>query len=259
MGYGYGYDLGYGYGLGALGGATVAGWVIGIIALWVFIAAIRWKVFQKAGVEGWKSIIPIYGDYVEWSIIWGGKWFWFNILAGVVVGIGFAIPLIGPTLAFAAILFSMVLRVFFCLQYAHAFGKDDGFGIGLMIAAFVFKLIIAFDADIKYQGAQPDPKFFNSMKVESDHARAAMAARRAEANDAPSNMPGNAPYNAPANMNNGMPNNAPAGMANNTVTEIPREMPREMPRPAAPDVVEITVDETAKTEMIDDNSDVSLL
>ena len=177
----------------------------------------------------------------------------------MVVGIGFAIPLIGPTLAFAAILFSMVLRVFFCLQYAHAFGKDDGFGIGLMIAAFVFKLIIAFDADIKYQGAQPDPKFFNSMKVESDHARAAMAARRAEANDAPSNMPGNAPYNAPANMNNGMPNNAPAGMANNTVTEIPREMPREMPRPAAPDVVEITVDETAKTEMIDDNSDVSLL
>lgn len=249
MGY-YGYD--YGYGLGALGGATIAGWFIGVIALWVFIAAIRWKVFQKAGVEGWKSIIPIYGDYVEWSIIWGGKWFWFNILAGVVVGIGFAIPLIGPTLAFAAILFSMVLRVIFCLQYAHAFGKDDGFGIGLMIAAFVFKLIIAFDADIQYQGAQADPKIFKAMKSESESARAAMEAKRTAANYAPANMPGNMPNNAPAATPGNVPNNAPADMANNTVTEIPREMPREMPRPAAPDVVEITVDEA-------DESDVSLL
>ena len=29
-----------------------------------------WKIFTKAGEEGWKSIIPIYNGYVQYRLTW---------------------------------------------------------------------------------------------------------------------------------------------------------------------------------------------
>ena len=34
-------------------------WVIG----YILVLVARWKVFDKAGIAGWKSLIPIYSDY----------------------------------------------------------------------------------------------------------------------------------------------------------------------------------------------------
>jgi len=37
---------------------------LAFFAAWYVIVLIaRWKVFDKAGIAGWKSIIPIYSDY----------------------------------------------------------------------------------------------------------------------------------------------------------------------------------------------------
>ena len=40
-----------------------------------------WKIFTKAGEEGWKSIIPIYNGYVQYRLTWdvsisGWHWDW---------------------------------------------------------------------------------------------------------------------------------------------------------------------------------------
>ena len=43
--------------------------VIGLIFAVLTIIA-RWKIFTKAGEAGWKSIIPIYSDYIEWKLSW---------------------------------------------------------------------------------------------------------------------------------------------------------------------------------------------
>ena len=50
--------------------------IVGLIMSFFFIAVIwyvlclisRWKVFDKAGIAGWKSLIPIYSDYCTFKI-----------------------------------------------------------------------------------------------------------------------------------------------------------------------------------------------
>lgn len=38
------------------------------IGFWVLGIAGRWKVFEKAGKEGWKSLIPFYSSYCLYDI-----------------------------------------------------------------------------------------------------------------------------------------------------------------------------------------------
>ena len=48
----------------------------------------RWVVFQKAGIAGWKSIIPIYNSYCLFKIAWGNGWVFLATiipLVGVIV------------------------------------------------------------------------------------------------------------------------------------------------------------------------------
>ena len=146
-----------------LSGAYVAGWVIGIILLFVFLAMIRWKIFVKAGEKGWKSLIPFYGDYTEYKLVWAGKWYWISFAATLISGFALYIPLVGPTLFFAAIIFMTVFRVILAMQEAYAFNKGDGFAIGLMTFKFVFQILLAFDHDITYAGPQPTPRFFGKL------------------------------------------------------------------------------------------------
>ncbi|MFQ8842671.1 MAG: hypothetical protein ACLR8P_19070 [Clostridium fessum] len=45
-----------------------------------------WKIFTKAGEEGWKSIIPIYNGYVQYRPAWDVQYFW--VALGLAVGGG---------------------------------------------------------------------------------------------------------------------------------------------------------------------------
>lgn len=49
---------------------------MGLIAILFYIltVAAQWVVFQKAGIAGWKSIIPIYNSYCLFKIAWGNGW-----------------------------------------------------------------------------------------------------------------------------------------------------------------------------------------
>ena len=60
------------------------------------------------------------------------------------------------------------ISVFFNLQMAKAFGKSEGFGIGLLVCAPIFKFLIAFDNDIQYIGPQKDPAIFSKAKDEAN-------------------------------------------------------------------------------------------
>ena len=69
---------------GILGGSMVLIALIGI-ALVVLTIVARWKVFTKAGEAGWKSIIPIYSEYIEWKISWN-KIMMFWVCIALIVG-----------------------------------------------------------------------------------------------------------------------------------------------------------------------------
>ena len=58
---------------------------------WILQIIANWNIFTKAGEAGWKSLIPIYGDYVSYKIAWQTSYFWLRAFGR---GIGFAIGLI---------------------------------------------------------------------------------------------------------------------------------------------------------------------
>lgn len=115
--------------------------IIGI-ALMIFSIIVYWKLFEKAGKEGWKSIIPIYNTIVLFDII-GYKWYYiFVSLLGI-------IPIIGPILL-------LLFMISYNIKLAKAFGQSTIFGIGLWLLSPVFAAIIAFSKDINYVGKTVD-------------------------------------------------------------------------------------------------------
>lgn len=101
-----------------------------IIAILVVVG--WWKVFTKAGVAGWKSIIPIYNIYTIITKIIKKPWWWLLLLC---------IPIINFAVAIA-------LNV----EVAKAYGKGTLFGVGLSFLPFIFYPILGF-GDATYQGA----------------------------------------------------------------------------------------------------------
>ena len=107
--------------------------ITSIISLVLVIIAIvgMWKVFSKAGVPGWHSIIPILNIYDICKIALQDSVGLFTILS---------------------ILLPIVL-VYPCLKLAKAFGKGTGFGILLFLFSFIGYPILGF-GDAEYLGPQ---------------------------------------------------------------------------------------------------------
>ncbi len=111
-------------------------WFI-ILALVVLQIISQWKLFTKAGRPGWASIIPIYNQYVLFEIVGLKGWYVF---------LGF-IPFVG---AFIVMIFNYMAYY----KLAICFGKNSGFGIGMIFLPFIFGLILAF-SDATY--TKPNP------------------------------------------------------------------------------------------------------
>lgn len=62
--------------LAGLGTLAILVLLLGTILLLVFCLIGRIKLFKKAGLEGWKAIIPFYSDYVFYNTICGLHWAW---------------------------------------------------------------------------------------------------------------------------------------------------------------------------------------
>ncbi len=107
------------------------GGIIGVIvylAIVVFFAYSFWKIYEKAGLPGWKGIIPIYNIYVLQGIV--GRPGWWLVL--------YLVPCVG-----------IIIYILNLIDLAKSFGKTAGyavlflFGIGFPILAF---------SDAKYVG-----------------------------------------------------------------------------------------------------------
>ena len=134
--YTYSYDYSSSSSVGdAAGFAALFAGLMGIILLPFIIAMVimiiaNWKIFTKAGREGWKSIIPVYNNWVLFEI----------------AGMNGAMSL----LLFVPIA-NVVMSIICFLNLAKVFGKDTGFAVGLILLNPIFMLILAFGKD-KYLG-----------------------------------------------------------------------------------------------------------
>lgn len=146
-----------------------------IVSILMIVAI--WKIFEKAGESGWKSLIPFYNDYILCKIANCKNLFFARLIANIVmmitmvpmmilflgiamfgseaslagIGIGFLMALV---IFLLSILVSFVLSIFININLAKAFGLSGGFAVGLILLPVIFYLIMAFSSNIQYNGYQ---------------------------------------------------------------------------------------------------------
>ncbi|WP_236652803.1 DUF5684 domain-containing protein [Chitinophaga vietnamensis] len=120
----------------AVGAAFGAGFMIFWLLYMVFSIICTWKVFQKAGEEGWKCLIPIYNVIIMLKIV-GKPWWWLLL---------FCIPFL-----------NIVFGIWVMNLLSKSFGKSEGFTVGLIFLGPIFLAILAFDRTITYKGPAGNP------------------------------------------------------------------------------------------------------
>lgn len=155
MGYEY-YDYGYDYGVAANTTETILTTVVGFaIFIWIVALAISifsivcmWKVFKKAGKEGWASLIPIYNIIVLIQI--AGVPMWYIALFFVPIG-------------------NIVVLFLIYIELAKKFGQSPAFGVGLVFLNPIFMAMLAFGKKYTYVGApvQAQPVYNQPMQNNS--------------------------------------------------------------------------------------------
>ena len=113
--------------------------VILVIGLAVVSLVAYWKIFVKAGKEGWEGIIPIYNVYKLFEISWDTRNFWIYIAA---IGCFILLSPFSSSNAFVGILTTMLS----ILQFVWMVRLMNH-----ILLNFIFILILAF-GDAKYQG-----------------------------------------------------------------------------------------------------------
>ena len=131
----YNYTYTYDYpktaatGAGFIGGFFTFFMILVILACVVLTVIAQWKIFTKAGKEGWKALIPIYNTYTLLQIL--------NM---------------EPLLCLLMLIpvSSFMLGIVMDVKLAKSFGKSTGFAIGLILLTPIFEMILAF-GDAKYK------------------------------------------------------------------------------------------------------------
>jgi len=119
------------------------GLIMFFLALAVVVIAAMWKIFEKAGEEGWKAIIPIYNMYVLLKIV--GKPGWWLVLM--------IIPLV-----------NYVFIIWTYNMLSKSFGKDEGFTVGLVLLGIIFFPILGF-GDQQSLGPDGDKAAFDARNL----------------------------------------------------------------------------------------------
>lgn len=120
--------------LEALAGVALAIMVVGLFIA-IFFIVCQWKIFKKAGEEGWKSIIPIYNTYIYLKICGISGWFMLIFFLPL-------IPVEGITLVASVI--SGLFSIYSSYRLSKSFGHGVGFTIGLVLLPIIFIPILAF-------------------------------------------------------------------------------------------------------------------
>ena len=103
-----------------------------IICLIIYVLYVigLWKIFEKSGEKGWKSLIPFYNFYIISKLFWG-KGLWFLLIFIPVVNI--------------------IFEIITMIKIGKSFKKSPLFIAGLIILPMIFIIILGFGKD-EYTG-----------------------------------------------------------------------------------------------------------
>ena len=128
-----------------------------LMLIWFILQVIAdWKIFEKAGEPGWKSIIPIYNTFVEYDICWNGFYGLLFLAAPIISSFlttGEGAPSWHAIVVTALSVVTLVLHFIQSVKLSKAFGKGTGFGILLFIFGPICRIVLGFGS-ARYIGKQ---------------------------------------------------------------------------------------------------------
>lgn len=92
------------------------------------IIASGWKIFTKAKLPGWGTLVPIYNVYLWFKLVGHPIWIWWLLFLHV----------------------APIVIIFVNFEIAKKFGKGTRFALGLLFLPIVFYPILAW-GDAQYQ------------------------------------------------------------------------------------------------------------
>lgn len=122
--YGYDYDVTSSAATGLFAGFAGLGiYLLFMCGLSVFMIVCMWKIFKKAGKNGWESLIPIYNFIVLLQIVELPLWY----------------------IALFLVPFANIYAIFkIYIELAHKFGKSTGFGVAMVFFGIICFPMLAF-------------------------------------------------------------------------------------------------------------------
>ena len=104
-----------------------------------------WKIMNKFGEPGWKTLIPFYRVFVEYKYTWNPHMMWLASLAPVIGQVmqgreGEIIATIGSILVIVGTIFYIIGQH----KLSKAFGHGVGFTLGLIFLPMLFTIILGF-------------------------------------------------------------------------------------------------------------------
>lgn len=113
---------------GFIGGILIFGLIILAIALAVGIIQLiaQWKIYKKAGKDGWEAIVPFYTNWVLVEIA-GLKWYWF---------LGFFAPTVFEVIGLGFL--GWIAYYFLMFNISYNLSKKFNKGVGFAICTTLF-------------------------------------------------------------------------------------------------------------------------
>ena len=135
-------------------GLGIVGIIIAII--WgILLIIAMWKIFEKAGEAGWKSIIPIYNVYIMYKIVGMKNWFWYILIVAFVcwfiAGLLWEESTAAGIITIVASLFSGIVSIVAVYKLPRKFGWGVFTSILYVLFTGICTLILGF-GNYKYQG-----------------------------------------------------------------------------------------------------------
>ena len=128
-----------------LGGSLIVLSIIALIAIAIGIVYIigLWKLFKKAGKNGWEAIIPFYNTYVLIQIAGLNWWYFLIAISGTIVTI---IRL--NSLAWLTNIATLVVNFFIFYNIAKKMKKSPvGFGVAAVFVSPILAMVLGFSKD----------------------------------------------------------------------------------------------------------------
>ena len=123
--------------------------VIIILPIYLILIVSEWKILEKAGEKGWKSLIPFYNLFISHHIVGMAHiWFILEVIFWFVELILELIPAVPDMVELSCGLviglFTIISEVIHINRLCNCFKKPTSFKIGMIILPELFMPIIAF-------------------------------------------------------------------------------------------------------------------